>query len=212
MVSVTLITADIRLCWTGSRGASRLFSGVDELNLTDKSRKHFRLSRSCQKNSWTADAETISHWRNVIHTSKTFITCSRQEGKRKRIKVNWWGAEAAVSLPSVIRLSWTCCFSFHKGTAPSNIFVENFLSGKHPLTSVKSRKIIFQMLKAEPELLFYHDPPSDEMLILLNFYSRQSNNRTVMAQTLLKRFCWNKENDLRPQKKMILLSCCFSKK
>lgn len=56
------------------------------------------------------------------------------------------------------------------------------------------------MLKAEPELLFYHDPPSDEVLILLNFYSRQSNNSIVTAQMLLKRFSWNKENDLQPQK------------
>lgn len=49
MVSVTLITADIRLCWTGSHGASCLFSWVDELNLTNKLWKHFRLSRSCWK-------------------------------------------------------------------------------------------------------------------------------------------------------------------
>lgn len=47
MASMTLIAADIMLCWTGSCGVSRLFSGDVELNLTDNSRKHLRLSRSC---------------------------------------------------------------------------------------------------------------------------------------------------------------------
>lgn len=53
------------------------------------------------------------------------------------------------------------------------------------------------MLKAEPELLFYHNPPSDETLLLLNSTNISQIITQWQLKTLLKRFSWNKENDHR---------------
>lgn len=79
------------------------------------------------KNSWTADAETIPHWRNVTHTSETFIKCSRQDGITKTMK--WtYGAQKLLSVCPQ-SLGYLEPVAFLSIKAPSIIFdkVENIL-------------------------------------------------------------------------------------